>query len=92
MFRENRIEILMFISLVLKGKSEPPFACLAPHDWLDIQTAAEMLSILQATGIEPDQLSKPIHCFAYLKMPNGQQSFIVSQVFAPNVERPSVVT
>lgn len=38
-----------------KGKSEPPFAWLVPPDQIDARTAAEMLSILHATGIEVHQ-------------------------------------
>jgi len=38
-----------------KGKTEPPFAWLVPPDQFDARTAAEMLSILQATGIEVHQ-------------------------------------
>jgi len=35
-----------------KGKTEPPFAWLVPPDQFDARNAAEMLSILHATGIE----------------------------------------
>ena len=35
-----------------KGKTEPPFAWLVPPDQVDARTAAEMLSVLHATGIE----------------------------------------
>ncbi len=35
-----------------KGKSEPPFAWLVPPDQVDARTAAEMLSVLHATGVE----------------------------------------
>ncbi len=35
-----------------KGKSEPPFAWLVPPDQVDARTAAEMLSLLHATGVE----------------------------------------
>jgi hypothetical protein len=38
-----------------KGKTEPPFAWLVPPDQFDVRTAAEMLSILHATGIEVHQ-------------------------------------
>lgn len=37
------------------GKTEPPFAWLVPPDQHDIRTAAEMLSVLQATGVEVHQ-------------------------------------
>ncbi|UCD00284.1 MAG: hypothetical protein JSW66_10455 [Phycisphaerales bacterium] len=35
-----------------KGRTEPPFAWLVPPEQTDARTAAEMLSILHATGIE----------------------------------------
>jgi hypothetical protein len=35
-----------------KGRTEPPFAWLVPPDQSDKRTAAEMLAILHATGIE----------------------------------------
>ncbi len=35
-----------------KGRTEPPFAWLVPPDQIDARTAAEMLSILHATGVE----------------------------------------
>ncbi len=35
-----------------RGKTEPPFAWLVPPDQYDARTAAEMLSILHATGVE----------------------------------------
>ncbi|MHC4628239.1 MAG: M14 family metallopeptidase, partial [Planctomycetota bacterium] len=35
-----------------KGRTEPPFAWLVPPDQIDRGTAARMLSILQATGVE----------------------------------------
>ncbi|MFH1717839.1 MAG: M14 metallopeptidase family protein [Planctomycetota bacterium] len=38
-----------------KGKTEPPFAWLVPPDQTDARTAAEMLSILHATGVEVHQ-------------------------------------
>jgi hypothetical protein len=38
-----------------KGRTEPPFAWLVPPDQFDSRTAAEMLSILHATGIELHQ-------------------------------------
>ena len=38
-----------------KGRAEPPFAWLVPPDQFDARTAAEMLSILHATGIELHQ-------------------------------------
>jgi hypothetical protein len=38
-----------------KGKTEPPFAWLVPPDQFDTRTAAEMLSVLHATGIEVHQ-------------------------------------
>ncbi|MBL7187393.1 MAG: peptidase M14 [Phycisphaerae bacterium] len=34
------------------GRDEPPFAWLVPPDQIDAKTAAEMLSILHATGVE----------------------------------------
>jgi hypothetical protein len=38
-----------------KGQTEPPFAWLVPPDQRDARTAAEMLSILHATGVEVHQ-------------------------------------
>jgi hypothetical protein len=38
-----------------KGRTEPPFAWLVPPDQSDKRTAAEMLAILHATGIEVHQ-------------------------------------
>jgi len=38
-----------------KGGAEPPFAWLVPPDQFDARTAAEMLSILHATGVELHQ-------------------------------------
>ncbi|MHC4073512.1 MAG: M14 family metallopeptidase [Planctomycetota bacterium] len=40
---------------IQRGGSEPPFAWLVPPDQVDAQTAAEMLSILHATGVEVHQ-------------------------------------
>ncbi|MBA7680028.1 hypothetical protein ES703_88335 [subsurface metagenome] len=37
------------------GKTEPPFAWLVPPDQSEARTAAEMLSILHATGVEVHQ-------------------------------------
>ncbi len=38
-----------------KGRTEPPFAWLVPPDQVDARTAAEMLSVLHATGVEVHQ-------------------------------------
>lgn len=38
-----------------RGNTEPPFAWLVPPDQLEARTAAEMLSVLHATGVEVHQ-------------------------------------
>ncbi|MDT8301027.1 MAG: M14 family metallopeptidase [Sedimentisphaerales bacterium] len=53
LFISNKIKLGR--DAIERGKTEPPFAWLVPPDQHDARTAAEMLSILHATGIEVHQ-------------------------------------
>jgi hypothetical protein len=53
LFVSNKIKLGR--DAVERGKTEPPFAWLVPPDQHDARTAAEMLSILHATGVEVHQ-------------------------------------
>jgi hypothetical protein len=53
LFVSNKIKL--GYDAIERGKTEPPFAWLVPPDQHDARTAAEMLSILHATGVEVHQ-------------------------------------
>jgi hypothetical protein len=53
LFVSNKIKLGR--DAIERGKTEPPFAWLVPPDQHDARTAAEMLSILHATGVEVHQ-------------------------------------
>jgi hypothetical protein len=53
LFVSNKIKLGR--DAIERGKTEPPFAWLVPPDQHDARTAAEMLSILHATGVDVHQ-------------------------------------
>ena len=63
-----------------KGAAEPPFAWLVPPDQFDVRTAAEMLSILHATGIELHQAEQEFMADA-VQYPAGTYILYCSQPY-----------
>jgi len=63
-----------------RGKTEPPFAWLVPPDQFDARTAAEMLSVLRATGVEVHQ-SKDEFLADGVRYPAGTYILYCSQPY-----------
>ncbi|MHC4326169.1 MAG: M14 family metallopeptidase, partial [Planctomycetota bacterium] len=63
-----------------KGRDEPPFAWLVPPDQFDARTAAQMLSILHATGIELHQAEREFMADG-VKYPTGTYILYCSQPY-----------
>jgi len=67
-----------------RGNNEPPFAWLVPPDQADPGTAAEMLSILHATGIEVHQATGQFTADG-VQYPSGTHIMYCAQPYRPHL-------
>jgi hypothetical protein len=67
-----------------RGATEPPFAWLVPPDQVDPGTAAEMLSILHATGVEVHQADDEFTADG-VRYPEGTYILYCAQPYRPHL-------
>ncbi|RJP37721.1 MAG: peptidase M14 [Phycisphaerales bacterium] len=67
------------------GKSEPPYAWLVPPDQRDAASAARMLEILHASGIEIHRADEPFKADG-VPYPAGTHVLLASQPYRPHLK------